>query len=149
VLTDKRKAFVDEYLKDSNATQAAVRAGYSAKSASIIGCRLLKEPQVSAALASARDKVSRRNELSVDEIVAELRRIAFGAAETESNQLKALELLGRYKAMFTEKTEHSGELSLPVRVVHEYQPLQLEPAIEVQALSPVSGEEVGEGARKP
>lgn len=47
-MNPKQRAFVNEYLKDHNATQAAIRAGYSKKSAAVLGHRLLKDVKVSA-----------------------------------------------------------------------------------------------------
>ena len=49
-MTEKQKRFVDEYLIDLNATQAAVRAGYSAKSAYSIGTENLKKPEIERAI---------------------------------------------------------------------------------------------------
>ena len=46
VLTEKQKLFVDEYLKDLNATQAAIRAGYKEKNARAIGCENLTKPNI-------------------------------------------------------------------------------------------------------
>ncbi len=45
-LNDKQRRFVEEYVKDSNATQAAIRAGYSAKAAGAIGHRLIKKAEI-------------------------------------------------------------------------------------------------------
>ena len=57
-LTPKQDQFVKEYLVDLNATQAAIRAGYSAKTANEQGSRLLANAKVSAAIAEARAEVS-------------------------------------------------------------------------------------------
>lgn len=48
--TNRRAIFVEEYLRDYNATQAAIRAGYAAESAGVEGCRLLKDAKVKKAL---------------------------------------------------------------------------------------------------
>lgn len=56
-LNPKQSAFVDEYLVDLNATQAAIRAGYSAKTAGQIGHELLKKPEVQAAIEARRKKM--------------------------------------------------------------------------------------------
>lgn len=48
--TDKQKGFVEEYCVDFNATQAAIRAGYSEKTAHVAGCRNLKDPDIKAAI---------------------------------------------------------------------------------------------------
>lgn len=72
-LTDKRKRFVQEYLLDLNATQAAIRAGYSAKTAAVIGHELLRKPNVKAALEAAMAKREERTEINADWL---LRRLA-------------------------------------------------------------------------
>jgi phage terminase small subunit len=54
-LTPKQQRFVDEYLTDLNATQAAIRAGYSERTASAIGSENLTKPEVAAAIAAKRD----------------------------------------------------------------------------------------------
>ena len=53
VLTPKQAAFVAEYLVDLNATQAAIRAGYSAKTAGSVGAENLSKPEIAAAIAEA------------------------------------------------------------------------------------------------
>ena len=58
MLTDKRRQFVVEYLKDSNATQAAIRAGFSKKTAGAAGARLLKDVRIQQLLAPARAEVA-------------------------------------------------------------------------------------------
>lgn len=63
-LTAKQEMFVSEYLKDLNATQAAIRAGYSEKSASRIGVELLNKTQVASAIADS--KAKRLKETKVD-----------------------------------------------------------------------------------
>jgi phage terminase small subunit len=76
-LTAKQQAFVDEYLIDLNATQAAIRAGYSVKRASEIGYQLLQKTTVSEAIGIAMAKRSRRTGISQDRILQQLAKIAF------------------------------------------------------------------------
>lgn len=57
-LTPKQQRFVDEYLIDLNATQAAIRAGYSEKTARAIGAENLTKPDIAAAIAEAKAKRS-------------------------------------------------------------------------------------------
>lgn len=79
-MTNKQKRFVEEYLIDLNATQAAIRAGYrvsKTKSASEIGAQLLKNTQVSAAIEKAMAERSRRTGINQDRVLNELARIAF------------------------------------------------------------------------
>lgn len=75
-LTPRQSAFVREYLVDLNAAQAAVRAGYSARAAASCGPRLLKSPQVLAAVAQAQKERAQRLEVSADDVLRELVRIA-------------------------------------------------------------------------
>lgn len=65
-LTDKQKRFVEEYLIDLNATQAAIRAGYSPKRASEQGHQLLQKTTVSEAISKAMAERSRRTGISQD-----------------------------------------------------------------------------------
>lgn len=78
-MTPKQKRFVQEYLIDLNATQAAVRAGYSGKDASNTGHRLLrKTPAVAEAIAKAQAARAERTAVTADRVVVELAKIAFG-----------------------------------------------------------------------
>lgn len=77
-LTPKQAAFVGEYLKDLNATQAAIRAGYSQKTAGQQGERLLKNVEIQNALSAGMQKREKRTEITQDMVVAELAKIAFG-----------------------------------------------------------------------
>lgn len=75
-LTDRQRRFVDEYLLDLNATQAAIRSGYSAKTASSQGERLLRNVEVARAVAAAMEERSVRTRLNQDRVLLELGRIA-------------------------------------------------------------------------
>jgi phage terminase small subunit len=76
-LTAKQRAFVNEYLIDLNATQAAIRAGYSEKTADQQGHQLLKKTLVAAAIAKAQAKREARTEITQDMVMRELARIGF------------------------------------------------------------------------
>lgn len=76
-MTEKQKRFVDEYLIDLNATQAAIRAGYSPKTAYSIGEENLKKPEISNAISRAMAESSRRTGISQDRVVRELAKMAF------------------------------------------------------------------------
>lgn len=76
-LTPRQQRFVDEYLIDLNATQAAIRAGYSAKTAYSIGDETLKKPEVAAAVAAAQAARSKRTEITADQVLQELARVGF------------------------------------------------------------------------
>ena len=76
-LTKKQQLFVDEYLIDLNATQAAIRAGYSVDSARDIGCENLTKPNIQKVIAERMAERSRRTGVNQDRIVEELAKIAF------------------------------------------------------------------------
>ncbi|MFV1536942.1 terminase small subunit [Phaeobacter sp. JH204B] len=76
-LTPKQKRFVEEYLVDLNATQAAIRAGYSAKTAHSVGHENLRKPEIAKALKDAQSKRSDRTEITQDRVLQELARIGF------------------------------------------------------------------------
>lgn len=75
-LTKKQQLFVDEYLTDLNATQAAIRAGYSVDTAGVIGCENLIKPNIQQAIAEAMAERSRRTGINQERILIELARIA-------------------------------------------------------------------------
>jgi len=76
-LTEKQKRFVEEYLIDLNATQAAIRAGYSPKTADRIGPELLGKTCVLETIQKAIAERSRRTGINQDRIIRELAKIAF------------------------------------------------------------------------
>ena len=76
-LTKKQQLFVDEYLIDLNATQAAIRAGYSVDTAKEIGCENLTKPNIQEAIAKTMAERSKRTGVNQDRVVLELARIAF------------------------------------------------------------------------
>jgi phage terminase small subunit len=71
-MTPKQAAFVSEYLIDHNATQSAIRAGYSAKTAAQQGMELLARPLVQQAVQAGQQAVQQRNSLTVDSLLDEL-----------------------------------------------------------------------------
>jgi phage terminase small subunit len=76
-LTVKQQRFVEEYLVDLNATQAAIRSGYSAKTAGSIGQENLTKPEIAAAIAEARAKLVERTQINAEMVINELHKIAF------------------------------------------------------------------------
>ena len=109
-LTPKQERFVSEYLIDLNATQAAIRAGYSAKTAFSIGVENLSKPLIQDALQKAMKRRQERTEITADMVLKELKKIALDdAADYQdsrlkyTNKIKALELLGKHLGMFSEK----------------------------------------------
>ncbi len=76
-LTSKQKRFIDEYLIDLNATQAAIRAGYSEKTAAEQGARLLINVKVQKEIQKRMRDREIRTEVTQDEVIKELAAIAF------------------------------------------------------------------------
>lgn len=76
-LTGKQRRFVEEYLIDLNATQAAERAGYSPKTAYSIGNENLSKPEIAKAIQAAMKERERRTQITQDRVLQELARIAF------------------------------------------------------------------------
>jgi phage terminase small subunit len=76
-LTDKQKRFCEEYIIDLNATQAAIRAGYSKKTAYSIGVENLRKPEIQVEIQRLMDERSRRTEITADQVVKELALLAF------------------------------------------------------------------------
>ncbi|HBO5585589.1 TPA: terminase small subunit [Pseudomonas aeruginosa] len=83
-LTNKQRRFVEEYLVDLNATQAAIRAGYSERRASEIGSQSLRKPEVAAAIQEAMQARASRTEIDADYV---LRRMV------EIDQMDVLDIL--------------------------------------------------------
>ncbi len=110
MLTHKRALFVDEYLVDLNAAQAAIRAGYSAHTANRIGYELLHRPAVAEAIRKALEVRAERLQLSSEDVLRSIVDIR-GKAVTGgklTQALKANELLGRHLKLFTDRMEHAG-----------------------------------------
>lgn len=116
-LTEKQKLFVQEYLVDLNATQAAIRAGYKEKTAYSTGFENLRKPEIQEAIQSAIENRKTRTEITQDMVVTELGRVAFADANDSSesdlkysNKLRALEMLGKHLGIFerSEKTTDEG-----------------------------------------
>ena len=76
-LTARQNRFIEEFLIDLNATQAAIRAGYSAKTAEVTASRLLRIVKVQAAIADAKANRSARTEITQDMVVKDLALVAF------------------------------------------------------------------------
>lgn len=76
-LTPRQQRFVDEYLIDLNATQAAIRAGYSKNGAEVTASKLLRVAKVADAVAKAQAKRADRTGITQDRVLQELARIAF------------------------------------------------------------------------
>jgi phage terminase small subunit len=76
-LNARQQRFVDEYLIDLNATQAAIRAGYSAKDADVQGPRLLGNVGVQAAITEKQSKLAQKSEITQEKVLAEYVKLGF------------------------------------------------------------------------
>lgn len=111
-LTDKQKRFVAEYLINPNQKQAAIKAGYSEKTAEQIGYQLLQKTSVAEAIAKAQRKREIRTDITADRVLQELADIGFDKeVERTTDRLKALELVGKHLAMFTDKVEMKATIT--------------------------------------
>lgn len=121
-LTKKQAAFVKEYLIDLNATQAAIRAGYSEATATEMGYENLTKPHIKQAVEDAMNKRSEKLEITAEYVLTSLKEVAdrcmqaVPALDKEGNPTgdyyfehsganKALELLGKHLKLFTDKVE--------------------------------------------
>jgi phage terminase small subunit len=121
-LTPKQARFIEEYLVDLNATQAAIRAGYSARTANRIGPENLSKPVIAEAIQIAQLARSERTQITVDKVLEDIELIKLNAMQQEDDgkminhagALKACELQGKHLKMFVDKVEHSGGQTLHV-----------------------------------
>jgi phage terminase small subunit len=112
MLQTKRQSFAREFVVDRNATKAAERAGYSVRTAKQQGSRLLTYVDVQDEIA-ALERAQREVE-AVDRgfVIAGLRELALNA-KTESNRVRAYELLGKTMRMFVDVSETTHTLEVP------------------------------------
>ena len=98
-LTPKQERFCQEYVIDFNATQAAIRAGYSKKTAHATGQENLRKPIISETIAKSKAKLADTAGVTVEQITEEFKKIAFGEVSknlTYKNKIAALENLGKH-----------------------------------------------------
>jgi len=109
-LTLKQQRFVHEYLKDQNGTQAAIRTGYSEKTAKQQGSRLLTDPRVLAAVQAGQKKVARKAEVTVETLMAELEQARKLALKEKQVSAAVTATMGKGKlaGLLVEKRQHSG-----------------------------------------
>lgn len=127
-LTDKQRKFADEYLIDCNATQAAIRAGYSKKTAYSIGDENLRKPEIKAYIEAKLEEISSHKIATAEEVKEYLTSVLRGESESEvvvvegsgdgcsyakrmmkhpdeKEKLKAAELLGKAYGIYKEKLD--------------------------------------------
>ena len=113
-LTPKQQRFVDEYLIDLNATQSAIRAGYSGKTANEQGSRLLVNVSISKAIELAQSARQIRTLVTQDMVIKGLLTEAewMGEGSSHSARVGAWTQLGKHLVMFTDKVENKTQLEV-------------------------------------
>lgn len=136
MLNEKQQRFADEYLIDLNATQAAIRAGYSEKTAAQQGARLLTNVKISAYIEERMANQKEDTIASADEVMQYLTSVIRGKSRShvlardamgadhivekppdEKERLKAAELMGKRHQLFTDKVKVDG--NMPVMIVDD------------------------------
>ncbi|URI13459.1 terminase small subunit [Ligilactobacillus salivarius] len=130
-LTQKQQRFVDEYIISGNATQAAIKAGYSKKTARFVGAENLTKPNIKAELEKRNAEIKSQKTMDMQEVMERLAAIARGetveqqvtnkgtVVEVEpktSDQIRAMELIGKRYGAWTDKKEVTGGLEINVGV---------------------------------
>ena len=111
-LSPKQARFVAEYLKDQNATQAAIRAGYSKGTAKQQGSRLLTNADVKRAVNSGQKRVARKAEITVESLAAELEQARkLAQKEGQASAMVAATMgKGKLTGLLVERHKHSGAI---------------------------------------
>lgn len=126
-LTPKQKAFVREYKKNGgNGTQAAIKAGYSEKTARKIAAENVTKPVIREALEKEEKKLQEKYEYTIDDMVRELDDVKM-KADAEQNrqaQIKAIELKGKAFGLFIDRQEITGKDGKDLMPVIEIQPVK-------------------------
>lgn len=106
-LTAKQELFIKEYLIDLNATQAAIRAGYSENTASEMGYENLNKPQIKEAIGQVLSERHQELEYTGKDVINDLITVKTKCIETDNFQPanKALELLGKYHKLWNDNKE--------------------------------------------
>ncbi len=108
-LTAKRAAFVVEYCEDWNATQAAIRAGYSKKTAYSIGYENLRIPEIAEAIQKRTEQIA----MGKGERLKLFADIARGIeSESSADRMRALENLGKIAGDYIEKVEEKSDRTI-------------------------------------
>lgn len=110
-LSPKQQRFVNEYLIDFNGTQAAIRAGYSERTARQQAPRLLTSVNISKVIKQRQEAMSKKLNLTVEKVLMDLnnlRELATKAGQYAS-AIRATELLGKHLGMLSDKVEHKVE----------------------------------------
>lgn len=112
-MTPKQSLFVAEYLKDLNATQAAIRAGYSETTASVIGCENLTKPNIAEAIAKAQGERAQKCGIDAEWVLKEAQKLYEAARDAAeySPAVAALKLVGTHVDVQAFRERVANELS--------------------------------------
>lgn len=120
-LTKKERIFADEYIKTTNATQSAIKAGYAENSASVTGSKMLRKPKVRQYIDAVMNERSKNTIATADEVLEYLTRVvrgeekdAFGLDVSVADKTKAAELLGKRHMLFTDKVKLDAEIEIDI-----------------------------------
>lgn len=130
-LTQKQRRFIDEYIISGNATQAAIKAGYSKRTARKIGQENLTKPDIKTEIARRNAEIQSEKTADMTEVMEYLTSVMRGE-QTESvatakgvfsgveisakDRIKAAELIGKRNGAWTDKKELSGDISIDIGV---------------------------------
>lgn len=137
-LNDKQRRFVDEYLIDLNATQAAIRAGYSQKTAQEQSSRLLSNVMVQEAIAEAMKAREQRTEITQDMVLRELAKIGF-------SDIRKVVKWGNTEIRINTGEADSENGEPPKKMVEVYHGLCLKASSEIDDITAGAIAEVSEG----
>ena len=115
-MTTKQELFIVEYLKDFNATQAAIRAGYSENTAYSIGQENLNKPEIKEAIENKINEVLGDKNKYLARLIRYWAKVMDSTASKDSDRLKASELLGKYAGAFVEKVQISDSNGEPIQI---------------------------------
>lgn len=134
-MTEKQKRFCDEYLIDLNATQAAIRAGYSERTAYSTGTENLRKPEIKSYIDAELARLKAENVADAQEVMEYLTGVMRGNSRShvlalsgdgfqkviqkppdEKEKLKAAELLGKRYGLYTDRVETDVDMSLNISV---------------------------------
>ena len=120
-LTKKERIFADEYIKTTNATQSAIKAGYAENSASVTGSKMLRKPKVRQYIDAVMNERSKNTIATADEVLEYLTRVmcgeekdALGLDVSVADRTKAAELLGKRHMLFTDKVKLDAEIEIDI-----------------------------------
>lgn len=130
-LTQKQRRFIDEYIISGNATQAAIKAGYSKKYANTNAAKLLQNTTIKAEIARRNAEIQSEKTADMTEVmeyltsvmrgeqtesVATAKGVFSGVEVSAKDRIKAAELIGKRNGAWTDKKELSGDINIDIGV---------------------------------